>query len=107
MKICQKYTYFVYLVQTRQTTFRRCPGKTLVAAFYIFFRRQQQLFTLIWSQIQNIEQFGKERQKVNPLQTCESYFVTFPKKICGVSVKRFVLQKTVQVDRRFYPDTEV
>ena len=56
--------------------------------------------------MQNIEQFVKERQEITPLQTCECYFLTFPKKICGVSVIRFALQKTVQVDTRFYPDTD-
>ena len=55
--------------------------------------------------MQNIEQFVKERQEIKPLQTCESYFLTFPKKICGVSVIRFALQKTIQVDTRFYQDT--
>ena len=54
----------------------------------------------------NIEQFLKERQEIKPLQTCESYFLTL-KKICGVSVIRFALQKTVQVDTRFYPDTDI
>ena len=56
--------------------------------------------------MQNIEQFVKERQEIKPLQTCESYFFTFPKKICCVSVIRFALQKTVQVDTAFYPDTD-
>ena len=54
----------------------------------------------------NIEPFVRERQEIKPLQTCESYFLTFPKKICGVSVIRFALQKTVQVDMRFYKDTD-
>ena len=52
--------------------------------------------------MQNIEKFVKERQEIKPLHTCESYFLTFPKKICGVSVIRFAFQKTVQVDTRFY-----
>ena len=56
--------------------------------------------------MQNIEQFVRERQEIKPLQTCESYFLTFPKKICVVSVIRFALQKTVQVDTRFYQDTD-
>ena len=56
--------------------------------------------------MQNIEQFVRERQEIKPLQTCESYFLTFPQKICGVSVIRFALQKTVQVDTRFYQDTD-
>ena len=43
--------------------------------------------------MQNIEQFVKERQEIKPLQTCESYFWTFPKKILGVSVIKFALQK--------------
>ena len=43
--------------------------------------------------MQNIEQFVRERQEIKPLQTCESYFLTFPKKICGVSVIRIALQK--------------
>ena len=56
--------------------------------------------------MQIIEQFVKEIQEIKPLQTCESYFLTLKKKICGVSVIRFALQKTVQVDTRFYPDTD-
>ena len=56
--------------------------------------------------MQNIEQFVKERQEIKTLQTCESNFLTFPKKICGVSVIRFALRKTVQVDTRFYQDTD-
>ena len=56
--------------------------------------------------MQNIEQFVKEIQEIKPLQTCESYFFTFPKTICGVSVTRFPLQKSVQVDTRFYPDID-
>ena len=58
--------------------------------------------------MQNIEQFVKERQEIKPLQTCESYFLTFPKKIWGVSVIRFALQKTIYVDRptTFYQDTD-
>ena len=56
--------------------------------------------------MQNIEQFVKERQEIYPLQTCESYFFNFSKKICGVSVIRFPLRKTVQVDTRFYQDTD-
>ena len=56
--------------------------------------------------MQIIEQFVKEIQEIKPLLTCESYFLTFPKKICGVSVIRFALQKTIQVDTRFYPDTD-
>ena len=56
--------------------------------------------------MQNIEQFVKERQEIKPLQTCESYFLTFQKKKCGVSVIRFALEKTVQVDMRFHPDTD-
>ena len=55
--------------------------------------------------MQNIEQFVKERQEMKPLQTCESYFLTFQEKICGVSVIIFALEKTVQVDTRFYEDT--
>ena len=55
--------------------------------------------------MQNIEQFVKERQEIKPLQTCECYFY-FSKKKCGVSVIRFGLQKTVQLDTRFYPDTD-
>ena len=46
--------------------------------------------------MQNIKQFDKERQEIKSLQTCESNFFTFPTKICGVSVKRVSLQKTVQ-----------
>ena len=57
--------------------------------------------------MQNIEQFVKEIQEIKLLQTCESYFLTFPKKICGVSVIRFALQKTIEVDTRFYPDTVI
>ena len=53
--------------------------------------------------MQTIEQFVKKRQEIKPLQT---YFLTFPPKICSVSVIRFALQKTVQVDKRFYPDTD-
>ena len=53
--------------------------------------------------MQNTEQFVKEIQEIKPLQTCESYLI-FPKKICGVSVIRFALQKTIQVDTRFYQD---
>ena len=56
--------------------------------------------------MQIIEQFVKEIQEIKPLQTCESYFLTFPKEICGVSVIRFALQKTIIVDTRFYPDTD-
>ena len=56
--------------------------------------------------MQNIKQFVKERQEIKSLQTCESNFFTFPTKLCSVSVKRFALQKTVQVDTRFYPDTD-
>ena len=37
-------------------------------------------------------------QEIKPLQTCELYLLTFPRTICGVSVIRFSLQKTVQVD---------
>ena len=48
----------------------------------------------------------KERQLIKPLQTCESYFWTFPKNIFGVSVIRFFLQKHDQIDTRFYPDTD-
>ena len=60
--------------------------------------------------MQNIEQFVvKERQEIKPLQTCESYFLTFQKGIRGVSVRpiRFALQKTGQVYRRFYQDPDV
>ena len=53
-----------------------------------------------------LKQFVKERQEIKSLQTCESHFFIFPTKICGVSVIRFALQKTVQVDTRFYPDTD-
>ena len=35
-----------------------------------------------------VVQFVRERQEIMPLQTCESYFLIFPKKICGVSVIR-------------------
>ena len=56
--------------------------------------------------MQNIKQFFKERQEIKSLQTCEFHFFTFPTKIWGVSVIRFALQKTVQVDTRFYPDTD-
>ena len=56
--------------------------------------------------MQNIKQFVKERREIESLQTCESHFFTFPTKICGVSVIRFALQKTVQVDTRFYADTD-
>ena len=56
--------------------------------------------------MQNIEQFVRERQEIKLLQTCKSYFLTFPKKICGVSVIRIPLQKTVQVDTRFYQETD-
>ena len=55
--------------------------------------------------MQNIEQFVKEGQEIKPLQTCESYFLTFQKK-CGVSVIGFALQNIVQVDTRFYLDTD-
>ena len=55
--------------------------------------------------MQNIKQFVKEPQEIKSLQTSESHFFTFPTKIYGVSVKRCALQKTVQVDTRFYPDT--
>ena len=48
--------------------------------------------------MQNIEQFVKERQEMKPLQSCEFYFLTL--------IIRFALQKTVQVDTRFYPDTD-
>ena len=55
--------------------------------------------------MQNIKQFVKERQEIiKPLQTCESYFLT-PKKICGVSVIRIALQKTVQVDTTIHSST--
>ena len=72
----------------------------------IFSRGQQKWFIWIWSQIQNIEQFVKERQEIKPkkLQTCESYFSTFPKK--NMRCMRFALQKTVQVDTSFYQDTD-
>ena len=56
--------------------------------------------------MQNIEPFVKERQEIKTLQTCESYFLTFQELICGVLVIRFALQKTVQVDTRFYQDTD-
>ena len=56
--------------------------------------------------MQNIEQFVRDRKEIKPLPTCEFYFWTFPKKMCGVSVIRFALQKTVQEDTRFYQDTE-
>ena len=56
--------------------------------------------------MQNIEQCVKEREEIKPLQTCETYFWTFSKKIFGVSVIRFALQKTVQVDTRFYQDID-
>ena len=54
--------------------------------------------------MQNIEQFVEERQEIKPVQTCESNFFTLKK--CGVSVIRFALEKTIQVDTRFYPDTD-
>ena len=63
------------------------------------------IYLLYFSQMQNIEQFVKERRAIKPLQTRKSYFWTLPKKICGVSVITSALQKTVQVDTRFYPDT--
>ena len=53
--------------------------------------------------MQIIEQFVKERQEIKPLQTCESYFLTFRKQMCSVSFITFALQKTVEM--RFYPDT--
>ena len=60
--------------------------------------------------MQNIEQFVKEvgLQEIKPLQTCEFYFLTFPKKRCGVSVIRFAVirQIVVHVDTRFYQDTD-
>ena len=40
------------------------------------------------------------------IQTCKYYFLTFPREICGVTVIIFALQKTVQVDTRFYQDTD-
>ena len=49
--------------------------------------------------MQNIEQF--ERQEIKPLQTCDFFLF-----LCGVSVIRFALQKTFQVDTRFYQDTD-
>ena len=54
--------------------------------------------------MQNIEQFVKERQEIKHLRT---YLIclTFPKKIYGVSIIRFALQKTVHVDTRFSTDT--
>ena len=55
--------------------------------------------------MQNIEQFVKEMQEIKPLQTFESYFLNFQKK-SGVSVIILALQKTIQVDKRFYPDTD-
>ena len=57
--------------------------------------------------MQNTEQFVKERQEIKPLQSCEFFFLTFPRKICGVSIIRFALQKTVRVDTRFYQDADV
>ena len=55
--------------------------------------------------MQNIKQFVKEQQEIKSLH--ESHFFTFPtKQVCSVSVIRFALQKTVQVDTRFYPDTD-
>ena len=57
--------------------------------------------------MQVIEQFVKEIKEIKPLQTCASYFFDFfNKKTCGVSVIRFALQKTVQVDTMFYQDTD-
>ena len=56
--------------------------------------------------MQNIEHFVKERQEIKPLQTCESYFLAFQQNCCRVSVIIFALQKTVQVDTMFYPDTD-
>ena len=57
--------------------------------------------------MQNIEQIVNGRQEIKSLHTsCESYFLTFPKKICGVSVIRSALQKIVQVDTRFYQDAD-
>ena len=32
-----------------------------------------------FNKMQNIEQFVRERHEIKPLQTCESYFLTFPK----------------------------
>ena len=51
-------------------------GLNLVTAFEIFFMRQQKILILI-CQMQNIEQFVKERQEIKPLQTCESDFFDF------------------------------
>ena len=56
--------------------------------------------------MQNIEQFVKERQEMKPLQTCESYFLTFPKQMRCLSYK-ICLTKNVQVDTRFYQATDV
>ena len=61
-------------------------------------------FILKWSQMQYYEQFVTEIQKIKPLRTCVSYYMTFPKHIYGVSVLRFVLQTNVDVDTRFSPD---
>ena len=55
--------------------------------------------------MQNIEQFVNERQEISLYKLVNHIFLLF-KKICGVSVIRFALQKTVQVDTRFYPDTD-
>ena len=81
-------------------------GENLVTAFDIFFRRQNKLFILKWSQMQYFKQFVKERQEIKPLRTCLPYCLTFPKNIWGVSVLRFALQKTFHVDTRFSPDTD-
>ena len=55
-----------------------------------------------------IEQFLKERQEIKPSRTCVSYLFNFSfKKIYGVSVIRFALQKTVRVDTRFSTDYDV
>ena len=53
--------------------------------------------------MQKIEQFVKERQEIN--QTCESYFLPFSKKKCGILVIRFTLQKNCP-SMRFYQDTD-
>ena len=57
------------------------------------------------SQMRYIEQFVKERQEILPLRTRVSYFFTFPKNICGVSVVTFALQRTVHVYIRGFPRT--
>ena len=74
--------------------------------------------------MQNIE-VCRESQEIKPLQTCESYFVNFPHKnvVSQLGYKIFLtktvlgswliilqtapLSGAVQVDTRFYQDTDV